>query len=389
VLTVAGTECARACAAAPGEIFCWRCTPDSHGSVIRWQNFGSSLTREPAADAERKEAKTAAIFNGQQAKGPPMKDVEEKEYVYWWSRDFIPSSEVAAFDMDHTIIRPRSGCLHPRDENDWMLMNPGPELRSKLKGLVAAGKCIMLVSNQSALNKTDKAARMKSLENKLARVQVALGVPLAFYAGYGQVSRCRKPAPGLWEQITHDFTQKMVVVDKEKSFYCGDAAGRPEGTKQWAKTTKKDFADTDRRFAMNAGVQFFTPEEYFLGADPLALDSQVCPGLDPSLVEYTKGCAYKSVREFSQRALQTEMVVLVGSPGSGKSSLAKAVFAGYECVNQDTLKTLEKCREFALKGTRSLNLIKSTNHHKIHACQHTRRNDHSLYVSVLPCAAGS
>jgi len=111
----------------------------------------------------------------------------------------------------------------------------------------------------------------------------------------------------------------MVVVDKKKSFYCSDAAGRSKGTKKWAGTTKKDggkdFADTDQRFAINAGVQFFTPDEYFLGADPLVLDSQVCPGLDPSLFEYTRGCLYKSVREFSQRASQTEMVVLVGSPG--------------------------------------------------------------------------
>ena len=125
---------------------------------------------------------TRMAVNGQKAKGPPMKDVEEKEYVWWWSHDFIPSSEVAAFDMDHTTIKLQSGYPQPRDKNNWMLKNSGPELKSNLKDLVAAGKCVVLVSKQSPLNKAAKEARMKSesLENKMAPVQVALGVPLAF-----------------------------------------------------------------------------------------------------------------------------------------------------------------------------------------------------------------
>ena len=36
-----------------------------------------------------------------------MTIVEEKNYVYWWSSAFVPSTEVAAFDMDHTIIKPQ------------------------------------------------------------------------------------------------------------------------------------------------------------------------------------------------------------------------------------------------------------------------------------------
>lgn len=44
------------------------------------------------------------------------------------------------------------------------------------------------------------------------------------------------------------------------SFYVGDAAGRPaEGKK------KKDFSKSDRLFALNASLNFFTPEEHFLG----------------------------------------------------------------------------------------------------------------------------
>eukprot|EP00802_Teleaulax_amphioxeia_P011496 Tamp_11529.p1 GENE.Tamp_11529~~Tamp_11529.p1 ORF type:complete len:608 (+),score=146.46 Tamp_11529:141-1826(+) len=303
----------------------------------------SALGKRAASqtDSAENKNKVAAIFL-QQPKGPPMHHVKDKGYVYWWSSGFTPSSAVAAFDMDHTILRPLGGRTHPKDEDDWQFMNE-PALKAKLKGLVSEGKCIVLISNQGALERAED--RLKGLENKLQRVQRALGLPLAFYAGYGKVSRFRKPAPGLWEQLTADFMQRGVGVMKRESFFCGDAAGRPEGGKNWKGTAKKDqakdFSDSDRRFAINAGVDFFTPEQFFLGSDPLALEPSFCPGLDPSTVPRTSASAYASISLPGGQ----EMVILVGSPGSGKSSLAKAVFQikGYEWVNQDTLKTFENC----------------------------------------------
>lgn len=51
-----------------------------------------------------------------------------------------------------------------------------------------------------------------------------------------------------------------VKIDLGESMYIGDAAGRPaEGKK------KKDFSFSDRLFALNVGLKFYTPEEHFLG----------------------------------------------------------------------------------------------------------------------------
>ena len=188
--------------------------------------------------------KVAAIFCPPQ-KGPPMSIDEEKGYVHCWSFDFTPSPSVAAFDMDHTVIKPQGGRVYPRDENDWMLMNES-KLKGKLKELIGDLKCcIVLISNQAALSKD--MGKVKALEGKVRRVQQALGVPVAFYASFANVNRYRKPAPGLWEQLTHDFEQRGIVINKSTSFYCGDAAGRPEGLKLWSGSKRKDFADTDRR----------------------------------------------------------------------------------------------------------------------------------------------
>ena len=44
----------------------------------------------------------------------------------------------------------------------------------------------------------------------------------------------------------------------KNSFYCGDAAGRKR------VNGKKDFACSDRLFAINLNLTFHTPEECFL-----------------------------------------------------------------------------------------------------------------------------
>lgn len=65
-------------------------------------------------------------------------------------------------------------------------------------------------------------------------------------------------------------------MDKGESFYVGDAAGRPAN---WAPKKKKDFSISDRLFASNLGLKFFTPEEHFRGEKPVAFK---LPEFDPS-----------------------------------------------------------------------------------------------------------
>ena len=61
----------------------------------------------------------------------------------------------------------------------------------------------------------------------------------------------------MWE-----YFKEENKVDMDKSFYCGDAAGRAA-----TKTRKKDFSNTDKLFAIACGLKFLTPEEYFLGEE--------------------------------------------------------------------------------------------------------------------------
>ena len=98
--------------------------------------------------------------------------------------------------------------------------------------------------------------------------------------------------------------------DLKQSLYVGDASGREKG---WAPGKKKDFSDSDRKFAMNVEIDFKTPEEFFLGAAPIPF---VLSGCDPKTIK-KDGPLYEPVTA-QLISKNQEMVVMVGYPGSGK-----------------------------------------------------------------------
>jgi bifunctional polynucleotide phosphatase/kinase len=134
----------------------------------------------------------------------------------------------------------------------------------------------------------------------------------------------------------------ITDIDLANSFYVGDAAGRPHG---WKQSMKQDHAASDYKFALNVGMKFHTPEEFFhgeqhgeeryLGFDPRSLTSDSLPLYLPTSTPLVSGTQ--------------EMVILVGYPASGKSTFAQFHLEseGYIRVNRDTLKSIEKCRKYA------------------------------------------
>jgi len=139
----------------------------------------------------------------------------------------------------------------------------------------------------------------------------------------------RKPMPGMWFELERIFAQDGITIDKGTSYFVGDAAGRAG-----------DHASTDRKFALNVGVQFYTPEEYFLKISPAP---HTLPGFHvSSLKQDPQASLASAVLPLDQK---TEIVVLVGPPCLGKSTFYRTHFApaGYLHVNQDTLGSRPKC----------------------------------------------
>lgn len=109
---------------------------------------------------------------------------------------------------------------------------------------------------------------------------------------------------------------------------------------------KKDFSCSDRKFAANLGIPFFTPEEFYFGC--------------PQCKRYSWGLFDPRKLHSSQQDVATssttEVVLFVGYPASGKTSFFKKFFElkGYCHVNRDTLgswqKCVSKCTEFLRAG---------------------------------------
>ena len=136
----------------------------------------------------------------------------------------------------------------------------------------------------------------------------------------------RKPRTGVWEFLTRN-SNGNESINMNKSFYCGDAAGR---TKK-ISDGKKDFSCSDRLFALNLDLEFHTPEQLFRGQK--SVENFKLPDFNPrDLEKRFKGLDTKSQKvsyllednpeSVTLLSIKPEVIMMVGVQGSGKSTVA-------------------------------------------------------------------
>ncbi|KAK4549749.1 hypothetical protein LTR36_005050 [Oleoguttula mirabilis] len=265
--------------------------------------------------------------------------------------------KVAAFDFDDTLITTKSGLKFARAADDWKWWHTA--VPGRLKQLHADGYAIVVMSNQAAVSlrsdsKTPKDG-MRSLSNikgKITAVMIALDLPITVYAATER-DIYRKPRPGMWEQMLRDYhLTDTGDIDHGQCVFVGDAAGR-EGDK--AVGVKKDHSCSDRDFAANSGIPFHTPEEYFLSeaVKPFTRAFDPAAYIDVEVASQTDGVDVASQTDSTPvvftKKHEVEIVLFCGSPGAGKSTFYWQHLQplGYARVNQDLLKSREKCLKVA------------------------------------------
>lgn len=222
---------------------------------------------------------------------------------------------IAAFDLDYTLIKPKSGNKFPKNSDDWILLEG---IKKKLGELYKSEYKIVIFSNQAG-----SSFDTKEFAKKIKAIASLLEVPLQVF-GCTDYGYCRKPSVGMWWLLTRN--NEGIEIDMKQSFYVGDAAGR-----------KGDFSDTDFKFALNLGLKFY-PDIISLNKDlPFQLPQPVHP-LEIATC-FDKFLDHERVEPINEQ----EMIILVGPPASSKSTFAKK-FAevGYIVACQDDLKTKAK-----------------------------------------------
>lgn len=188
-------------------------------------------------------------------------------------------TKYAIFDFDWTLVKPQDGRKFPKEVTDWQyLRHSVPEVLQKY------GKThhVVIVTDQSKPWKIDQIKAALSPLN-LEHLTVVIGV------------QTQKPNTAL-------FHKALPKFNPVSAFYVGDAAGRPG-----------DWSDKDKVFAHNLHVTFYTPEEIF--PLPKQAPAKVAP-------------------------LTSEVIIMIGYPGSGKTTIAKQYEkTGYTVISGDEYKT--------------------------------------------------
>jgi len=228
---------------------------------------------------------------------------------------------VAGFDLDGTIIEPTGGKKFSQSDDDWKFYN-SKETVDKLIKYHKNGFTIVIYTNQNgiSLGRISKEKWMNKI-NKIAKI---VKIPFIIVASLLK-DNSRKPRTILWE--------KIIPCDINRSFYCGDAGGLPK-RKINGTIIKKDFSDSDLKFAYNLGIKFIHRDEFIYS-------STKCK----PIVKYID---FNTIRKGDYDKFtpnQQELIIMVGFPASGKSYYVNKYIVpqNYDYINQDTLKTVNKC----------------------------------------------
>jgi len=246
---------------------------------------------------------------------------ETDQYIcYRYQSDAINTNghKIASFDLDDTVIQTKSGKRFTQDADDWKFHQG---MDGKIKEFFKEGYHIIIISNQKNTNK--KEDKLNNWKKKIENITKRLNIPLIVYALFRD-DNYRKPRTGIWDEF--------INGDVTNSFYCGDAGGL-EKRRIDGRVIPRDFSDSDLKFALNVGMKFIHRDELVFGVK-----------YDNFKIHYPIKFDKKTGKHiFKPR--DKEMIINTGFAGCGKSSYTTKYILphGYRCINQDTLKTANRC----------------------------------------------
>ena len=250
---------------------------------------------------------------------------------------FKPGKKLLSFDLDDTIIsfekkksgKGKSKGPDKEKESSYIFTFDINKIKSKLDEYQKKDFIFAIFSNQNGI--TQGHIKEKDFKNKVDKVFTKeIKYPFVIICAK-EKDYYRKPCTGMIDIFKKYFNENLEL-ELNECIYVGDAAGR----KKSKSYKRNDFSDSDYKFAINCQFKFFTPEEFFLN------EKSDYPKITNKLYDYEKN--NNAHIKFDTSPNFKEAIILIGSPGSGKSTFAEnyLVPKGYVRINQDNLKTRQK-----------------------------------------------
>lgn len=124
-------------------------------------------------------------------------EIDKGELYVFTAKGVKSSDKIASFDMDGTLIKTKSGKVHPVDINDWQIAFPS--VPQKLKEFLEKDYKIVLFSNQAPIG--NGRVKIEDFKKKIESIVQKLNVPVQAYIATGK-GIYRKPRIGMWMTLT-------------------------------------------------------------------------------------------------------------------------------------------------------------------------------------------
>lgn len=209
----------------------------------------------------------------------------------------ILKKNMAAFDYDWTVVCPKEGRILPKNIEDWEWLYP--DIIKKIKKYSEMDYMVVFFTNQSKPWKYDQIKIVLNL----------LEIPLFIVIATNREEY--KPNINLFKDLVKEFE-----INKTDSFFVGDALGR-----------KGDHSNCDKVFAENIGITCYSPEKFFVDKKPVFEIPYI------------------------QLSETPEIIIMMGYPGSGKTTIANNICKSSKYVHifGDKYKTSSKMKKAAIE----------------------------------------
>lgn len=237
--------------------------------------------------------------------------------------------------------------MHGVDQSGWKWWDHNVPI--KLRAFNDQGYVIVIISNQGRLTDLngDESAEAKPFKAKMELVLKELGASATLIVACAN-DIYRKPRPGIWSLIPSYTGNEGLMIDSRESFVVGDAAGR-----------EKDHSDSDLHLALNLGVDFYTPENFFQDRARESLGHKFDPSWFLTPYRNVKSDGQKSIEvqpnglamtsATTAQPLTRSLLVLIGLPGAGKTTFYNKFLrpSGYKRIAGGHLGALDNSERVA------------------------------------------